>query len=280
MQIVWLLFVLLVLAGLIRRWQALRRNPVFTVKGAIQSGTVLLLGVALSIVLVLQTANHLPRQSPALIVLCCAGLIAAVTLGLIAASIRITDGPIAQPPPATIPESVHRSKVYPWLNGSALALLLLLAWAALVAPTAAEIPLCLAAVLLVSASSALGGYYIQARRSDYAMAALTTYFWVHWQYAIGQPDAWLGSAGLLWGDAYTPWLASGNYLIEARVERMEGLSLILTFRKYSGRGFVTVTIRVPIPEGRENEAELLEAKLRARCPKARVHFEEAYRAAG
>jgi hypothetical protein len=68
-----------------------------------------------------------------------------------------------------------------------------------------------------------------------------------------------------------PWLSSGNYLTEARVEKGPPISLLLTFQKAFGARYVPVTIRVPVPVGRESDLKLLEEKLRARCPKAQIH---------
>jgi hypothetical protein len=47
--------------------------------------------------------------------------------------------------------------------------------------------------------------------------------------------------------------------------------LALTFEKLAG-GYAgaPVTIRLPIPEGRESDLEMLKGKLRARCPKAHI----------
>jgi len=269
LQIILALFMLTIA---IYAWKAWRRNPLCSLKSTVKAWTVFLLGLALAIGLVLLVMNHLPSQSPLVLTLCCMAFIVAITLGLCAASLRITDGPPGKAPPGTKPADSYRRKLYPWLLGTGIVLLLLLAWAALVVPLSPEFPLALAALVLGIGGAALGSLYIKARRTDYAIAALMTNFWVHWQYASGQSDAWLGPNGLLYGGEYTPWLASGNYLMNARAELVPPLFLVLTFEKYYGRESAPVTIRVLIPEGRESDMELLERKLRTQYPKAHIHF--------
>ena len=254
-------------------WQSWRRNPIYSLKNTLVDAAVILLGLALVVGFTELIAFHLPSQSPALIVLCCVAVIAAITLGLIAASFRVTDGPIAKVPAGTRPDSRNRRKLTPWILGTGLVLLSLLGWAALVSSEEAELPLVFAALVLMIGVASLGALYIKFRRSDYASAALMSNFWVHWQ-----DDIWLGPDGLLIGGAYTPWLSSGDYLTEARVETGPPLSLLLAFQKaFGARGDLLIT-RVPIPEGRESDLKLLEEKLGARCPKARVHFDVAARA--
>jgi hypothetical protein len=248
-------------------WQSWRRNPLYSLKNTLMDAAVILLGLVLVVGFTELIAFHLPSQSPALITLCCVAVIAAITLGLIAASFRITDGPIAKVPAGTKPDKRNRRKLTPWILGTGLVLLSLLGWAALVSPEDAELPLIFAALVLAIGTAALGGLHIKARRSDYASTALMANFWVRWQ-----DDIWLGPDGLLIGGAYTPWLSSSNYLIEARVETGPPISLLLTFEKASGARYFPVTTRVPIPEGRESDLEALEGKLKARCPKARVNL--------
>ena len=256
-------------------WQSWRRNPLYSLKNTLMDAAVILLGLVLVVGFTELIAFHLPSQSPALIVLCCVAVIAAITLGLVAASFRITDGPIAKVPAGTKPESRNRRKLTPWILGTGLVLLLLLVWAALVSPEEAELPLVFAALVLAIGMASLGGLYIKARRSDYASAALKADFWVHWQ-----DETWLGTDGLLVGGAYRPWLSSGDYLTDARIEMGPHLSLLLSFQKAFGARYLPVTTRVPIPEGRESDLKLLEEKLSARCPKARVNFDVASRTQG
>jgi hypothetical protein len=248
-------------------WQIWRRNPLYSLKNTLVDAAVILLGLALVVGFTELIAFHLPSQSPAVIVLCCMIVIAAITLGLIAASFRITDGPIAKVPAGTRPDNRNRRKLTPWILGTGLVLLSLLVWGALVSPEEAELPLAFAALVLMIGMASLGALYIKARRSDYASAALKANFWVHWQ-----DDIWLGHDGLLCGDAYAPWLSSGNYLTEARIEAGPPLSLLLIFQKAFGASTDQITTRVPIPEGRESDLKLLEEKLSARCPRARIHF--------
>jgi hypothetical protein len=147
----------------------------------------------------------------------------------------------------------------------------LLAWAAAVAPSSADLPLTLALPVLAIGVPVLGGLYINARRTDYAIAALMVNHWVHWQHPSGNDETWLGPDGLLCGDSYTPWLASGNYLIKAGANLVPPAFLVLTFEKSAGgyRG-TPVTVRVLIPEGRASDLETLRVKLRTRCPRAHI----------
>jgi hypothetical protein len=253
-------------------WQSWRRNPLYSLKSTLKIAAVTLLGLALTIVLVLLIAFRLPGNSFAVMLMSIMALISTITLGMVAASVRITDGPIAKVPAGTKPESSNRRKLYPWLLGAGLALLMLLGGAALVSPENAEALVGIAAVFLGASAAALGSLYMKARRTDYASTALKSNFWLHWQGSSGQDETWLGPDGLLVGDAFTPWITSGNYLTEARVERGPSVSLLLTFVKAYGASSVPRTVRVIVPEGRESDVELLEGKLRARCPKARINF--------
>ncbi|MGA3162202.1 MAG: hypothetical protein ABSC77_13395 [Terracidiphilus sp.] len=253
-------------------WQSWRRNPLYSLKSTLMDAAVILLGLALVVGFSELIAFHLPSQSPAVIVLCCMVVIAAITLGLIAASTRITDGPIARVPAGTKPDRRNRRKLTPWILGTGLVLLLLLGWAALVSPEEAELPLVFAALVLMIGMAALGSLYLKARRSDYASAALKSNFWVHWQDSTGKDETWLGPDGLLCEDAYAPWLSSGNYLTDARIETSPHLSLLLIFQKAFGARTAAIMTRVPIPEGGKSDLETLEGKLREQCPKARIEL--------
>jgi hypothetical protein len=253
-------------------WQSWRRNPIYSLKSTLEIAGVVVLGLALVVGFSELIAFHLPSQSLAVTLMSIMALISAITLGITAASVRITDGPIARVAAGTRPENRNRRKLTPWILGAGLMLLLLLGWSALVSPEEAELPVSIAAVLLGAGAAALGSLYIRARRTDYASAALKANFWVHWKYESGQDESWMGFDGLLVGEAYTPWLTSGNYLTEARVERVPAVSLLLTFVKAYGASSVPRTIRVPVPVGRESDVELLEGKLRARCPKALIEL--------
>jgi hypothetical protein len=253
-------------------WQSWRRNPLYSLKSTLENAAVILLGLALAVGFSELIAFHLPSQSLAVTLMGIMALISAITLGISAVSMRITDGPIARVAAGTRPDNRNRRKLTPWFLGMGLVLLLLLGWAALVSPADADVPAGIAAVVLGVGAAALGGLYIKARRTDYASAALKTNFWVHWQDSSGQGESWLGPDGLLCGGAYTPWLTSGNYLTDARVELGPPVSLLLTFEKAIGARTAPVAVRVLVPEGRESDLELLEGKLKARCPKARVHL--------
>lgn len=249
--------------------RAWRQSPVYSLKSTLGAGVALVTGLALVVVLVLGIADHLPGQSAGVIVLCCVVVIAAAVLGLSAVIIRITEGRAAGPPAGTKALNSHRRKLYPWLWGSGIVVLLMLVWAALAGPLYADALYVMTGLVLVVGVSLLGGLYLKARRTDLAIAALKCEFWVHWQQGPGQGESWLGPAGLLAGETFMPWLSSGTYLLDARAERPNSGFLVLAFANYPGP---VVTIRVPIPAGRESELEALEAKLRALCPKARIGF--------
>ncbi len=266
MQIGLALFCLVIAIYSARAW---RRSPVYSLKSTVAACAALVTGLTLAVLLVLEIAYHPPSQSPGAIVLCCVAVIAAVVLGLAAVIVRITDGRAAGPPAGTKPLNRHRRKLYPWLWGTGIVLLLLIVWANLAGPSDADALYVMTGLLLVVGVSILGSLYLKARRTDLAIAALKCDFWVHWQQGPGQSESWLGPAGLLAGEAFMPWLSSGTYLLDARAEWLGSGSLVFTFAKYPGP---VVTIRVPVPAGRESELEALEAKLRARCPKARIGF--------
>jgi len=265
-QIGLALFCLVIAIYSARVW---RQSPLYSLKSVAGAIVALVTGLTLAVVLVLEIAYHPPSDSPGVVILCCVALTAAVVLGLSAVIMRITDGKAARPPAGTKPLNSHRRKLYPWLWGSGIVLLLLIAGAALAGPLYADALFVLAGLVLVIGASLLGGLYVKARRTDLAIAALKYDFWVHWQQGPGQGESWLGPAGLLAGEAFMPWLSSGTYLLDARAEWLSSGFLVFTFAKYPGP---VVTIRVPIPAGRESDLEALEAKLRARCSKARIGF--------
>ncbi|MGD0787119.1 MAG: hypothetical protein ABR898_03975 [Terracidiphilus sp.] len=266
MQIGLALFCLVIAIYSARVW---RQSPAYSLKSVVGAIVALVTGLALVVVLVLEIANHTPSQSPGVVVLCCVVVIAAVVLGLAAAIVRITDGRAARPPAGTKPLNRHRRKLYPWLWVMGIILLLLIVWANLAGPADADALFVMAGFVLVVGASILGGLYLKARRTDLAIAALKCDFWVHWQQGPGQGESWLGPAGLLARDEFMPWLSSGTYLKEARAEGLGSGYLLFTFAKYPS---ADERIRVLVPAGRESELEALEAKLRARCPKARIGF--------
>ena len=266
MQIGLALFCLVVTVYSARAW---RRSPVYSLRATVAASAALVAGLALAVLLVLEIANHLPSQSPGLIVLCCLVPVAAAVLGLAVVIVRITEGRAARPRAGTKALNSRRRKLYPWLWGTGIFLVLLVVWALLAGPSYTDVLFVQAGLVLVVGASLLGGLYLKAQRIDLAIAALKSDFWVHWQQGPGQGESWFGPAGLLAGEAFAPWLSSGNYLLRAHSEGPGSGSLVFTFAKYPSPD---VTIRVPVPAGRESELEALEAKLRARCPKARIGF--------
>jgi hypothetical protein len=87
-----------------------------------------------------------------------------------------------------------------------------------------------------------------------------------------QPEAYLGADGLFCSGEYSPWILSGNYLVEAAALRDPPARLVLSFEAFNGSAAGRRARLIPIPEGREGDLDLLQQQLHARCPKAAVHL--------
>jgi hypothetical protein len=86
------------------------------------------------------------------------------------------------------------------------------------------------------------------------------------------PEAYFGDEGLFCNGEYSPWILSGSYLLEATATSDPPAHLVLIFQSFNGSASVSVAKRIPIPEGRWPDVELLQRKLQACCPKAFVHM--------
>jgi hypothetical protein len=87
-----------------------------------------------------------------------------------------------------------------------------------------------------------------------------------------RPEAYLGAEGLFCSGEYSPWILSGNYLVEAAALRDPPGRIVLSFEAFTGRSTARLARLIPIPEGREGDLDVLQRQLHARCPKAAVHL--------
>jgi len=132
--------------------------------------------------------------------------------------------------------------------------------------------------------------YFLARKNDHAASRLLADAWVSWKYDCGdwrrftnaQPNPQIrrlgkqapqfvaGSAGVLVGDKFVPWRASGITLKEA--VRQSGVPDYVSFRfevSY-GRGPMALELAAPIPPNSDYDLQHLHDKLSASHPSARV----------
>ena len=87
-----------------------------------------------------------------------------------------------------------------------------------------------------------------------------------------RPETYIGADGLYCSGEYSPWILSGNYLVEADALHDPPGRLLLSFDSFHGNGTPRVSRLIPIPEGREDDLQLLQEQLRTRCPKATVRM--------
>ena len=133
-------------------------------------------------------------------------------------------------------------------------------------------------------------FYLIARKNDRAASHLVADAWVSWTYDAGEwrcftgaqsnpqmrrlgrqaPQFFAGSPGILVGDKFVPWRASGIVLKEA--VRQSGAPDFVSFRfevSY-GKGPMTVELAAPIPPNSERDLRYLHDKLSTSYPSARV----------
>ena len=94
----------------------------------------------------------------------------------------------------------------------------------------------------------------------------------HRRLLVAPREAYFGAEGFFWGGEYSPWILSGSYLIEATAPRDPPARLVLVFQTFNGSSAMPVAKRIPIPEGREPDLELLQRKLGECCRKAAIHL--------
>jgi hypothetical protein len=87
-----------------------------------------------------------------------------------------------------------------------------------------------------------------------------------------QPETWFGDEGVFSNGAYTPWIVSGRYLLNATAAVDEPARLTLVFETFSGFSSTRITRRVLIPDGHITDLPALEQKLKSHCPTASVHL--------
>jgi hypothetical protein len=85
-------------------------------------------------------------------------------------------------------------------------------------------------------------------------------------------EAYLGADGLYCSGEFSPWVLSGNYLVEAAAIHDPPVRLVLTFDKPAGNSTTRIARMIPIPDGCEHDLSVLENLLRASCPEAAIHF--------
>lgn len=85
-------------------------------------------------------------------------------------------------------------------------------------------------------------------------------------------EAYLGADGLYCSGEYTPWILSGNYLVEATAQQDPPARLVLQFDKFTGNSTARIARLIPMPEGSETDLTALEMQLRSCCPKAAIHI--------
>ena len=86
------------------------------------------------------------------------------------------------------------------------------------------------------------------------------------------PEAWFGEEGLFCNGAFTPWVLSGRYLLEAKAASDFPARVTLVFQSFNGTASVLVTQRVPIPDDHVSDLPILQRRLKAHCPTASVHL--------
>jgi hypothetical protein len=85
------------------------------------------------------------------------------------------------------------------------------------------------------------------------------------------PEVYFGDEGFFASGQYSQWIFSGSYLTAAKVASHPP-ALVLVFQRFDGSSSVQVAQRIPIPEGRASDLDILQQKLRVACPKAAIHL--------
>jgi uncharacterized membrane protein SirB2 len=194
-----LILLLLVLGA----WRAWRRSPIYSLKTNCQLAGVFLAMVA-AIVLVTLGIDGGPagRSSAAKIALVIPAILLLLT-GAIAVTFRITDGPLAHLPRGVSVCQIHRRRLFPWVRGMTILLVIVSVTAMLVPARWMGLPLALGGLVLLLGTSILYPLYLKARRFDRGMTALSADPWIHWHYS---PEQWQSWAAIQrsWERARTP----------------------------------------------------------------------------
>jgi hypothetical protein len=200
MRIILALISLLLVLG---AWRAWRRSPIYSFKTNCQLAGVFLAMVAAIATVALEINGGHAGRSPAAKIAILIPAILLVLTGSIAATFRITDGPLPHLPRGVSVYRIHRRRLFPWIRGTTILLVILTA-TSLLAPTAWRgLPLALGALVLLLATSILYPLYLKARRFDRGMTALAAEPWIHWHYSPEQWQCW-AAIQRSWERARTP----------------------------------------------------------------------------
>jgi hypothetical protein len=275
------IFFLLAGAG---AWRAWRRNPLYSVRATLKlAGAFLaMFGVIVGLTHWISSAPARdPLQTTAIIVVA----IALVVAGFSAFVLTLSEGPLAQLPPSVVRMDFHRRRLRPWLWAGGVVLLAIAVPALFVSSAL----ILLFAFFFLMLSSVLLPLYFKASRFDRGATTLIANPWVHWRYTpqewetwvAAQPaarqrryrkpgtrpaEAYLGAAGLLFGNEYCPWLASGCYLKAAALGKGDLVFRFQVYMSTAGRP----ERRIPIPAEGRADLERLDQKLRESCPTAAI----------
>jgi hypothetical protein len=184
-------------------WRAWRRSPADWLRIHFLATGIFLLTVAAVVAVFLGVAGSPARhyQASHLFLVTLAALL--LLSGFIAVTFRTGVGRTVRLPPGASPGFGHRRRLFPWIGLTAVPLLAA-AGGTLLAPSGwTGLPLTLAVVVPLLASSVLYPLYLQARRFDHATTALLANPWVHWRYTAEQWQSW-AAIRRSWERARTP----------------------------------------------------------------------------
>ncbi len=171
-------------------WRAWRGSPLYSGRKALKLVGIFLLIVAVILGVSMGIFNGPLSHSP--VTLAISGILTIVVVGTGASGIliRITDSHIVQLPPSVRLVTSHRRKVYRWMWGIVVYLLINAVAALLVPSSWRWLPLALGGLMLLGCGPALIAFYMRARRFDLGLSAVTAAPWVHWQYTPAQWASW------------------------------------------------------------------------------------------
>jgi len=220
-----------------------------------------------------------------LVTVVAAGFVLVALLKVCEVAFTAIDGEFPKLPAGVEPVNVHRKYLSPWMRGAAV-LVILLAAARNFVPNSWRDNWTIA-TYVAGLFSVIGFWFLhyRARRFDYGRTALVFDFWIHWSYPGGELEAftgldanapqetWLGPAGILYVGEYAPWDLSIYQLTKAALIMKVPARIYLTFQQTTlGNSTSTDVLHVPIPEGHLGDLAVIEAKLRALCPKAQINL--------
>jgi hypothetical protein len=213
------------------------------------------------------------------------GLALVVVLGLCEVGFRALDGPFPQLPSDVVAVNIHRRRLYPWMGIAAVTVILMVI-VVRIGPASWHDNLFIATIVVGSLSCiALWFLLYKARRFDYGRTALQLAPWFHWEYSAddlkgfkgikpgADSEAWIGRDGLLFNGDYAPWAMFLYQLVRAEVNNDPPPNLDFTFKQTSfGNATSLEVFHVPIPKEHASDVEMIQQKLRARCPSAEINL--------